>query len=102
MYKRFTLAELTSIQNNFIPHLYNIIKREKCQGANDFFKMCFKEGNDVLYFYRSDPAFRMRKIGNDLILADEIDKIEIVVPFDNKSQLQSLIIKYISKKERQV
>lgn len=44
----------------------------------------------------------MRKEGNDLILSDEIDKIEVVLPFDNKSQLQSLIIKYISKKERQV
>lgn len=102
MYKRFTLTDLTSIQNNFIPHLYSIIKREGCQGANDFFKICFKEGDDVLYFYRSDPAFRMRKLGNDLILADELDKIEVVIPFDNKSQLQSLIIKYVSKKERQI
>lgn len=102
MYKRFTLDELSKIQNNFIPHLYAIIKREKCQWANDFFKICFKEGNDVYYFYRSDVAFRMRKEGNDLILSDEIDKIEVVLPFDNKSQLQSLIIKYISKKERQV
>jgi hypothetical protein len=34
-------------------------------------------------------------------LADEIDKIEVVLPFDQKSAIQSLIIKYVSKKERQ-
>jgi hypothetical protein len=35
-------------------------------------------------------------------LADEIDKIEVVLPFDQKSTIQSLIIKYVSKKERMV
>ncbi|MDO4713532.1 MAG: hypothetical protein Q4B28_02545 [bacterium] len=44
----------------------------------------------------------MEKRGNELILADEIDKIEVVLPFDKKSELQSLLIKYISKKERQI
>lgn len=102
MYKRFSLSDLTKIQNNFIPHFYTIIKREKCQWANDFFKMCFREGNDLYYFYRSDVAFRVSKQGDQLILTDEQDKIEVVLPFDQKSAIQSLIIKYISKKERQI
>ena len=102
MYKRFSLSDLTKIQNNFIPHFYTIIKREKCQWANDFFKICFREGNDLYYFYRSDVAFRVSKQGDQLILTDEQDKIEVVLPFDQKSAIQSLIIKYISKKERQI
>lgn len=69
---------------------------------NDFFKICFREGNSVYYYSRSDVSFHMEKKGNELILADEIDKIEVVLPFDKKSELQSLLIKYISKKERQI
>lgn len=102
MYKRFSLDDLTTIQNNFIPHFYSVIKRERCQWANDFFKMCFREGNDLYYFYRSEVAFRVSKQWNDIILADEIDKIEVVLPFEKKWGIQSLIIKYISKKERQL
>ena len=102
MYKRFSIKDLTTIQNNFIPHLYALIKRERCQGANDFFKLCFQEWNDVFYFSRGDVCFRVHKKDNQLFLADEIDKIEVVLPFDQKSTIQSLIIKYVSKKERMV
>jgi hypothetical protein len=52
MYKRFSIKDLTTIHNDFIPHLYALIKRERCQGANDFFKLCFHEGSDVYYFSR--------------------------------------------------
>ena len=84
MYKRFSLTDITSIQNNFIPHLYAIIKREGCQLANDFFKNCFREGNDLYYFYRSDVVFRISKHENLLFLIDEEEKIEVVLPFDQK------------------
>lgn len=102
MYKRFSLTDLTKIQNNFIPHFYAIIKREKCQWANDFFKICFREGNDLYYFYRSDVVFRISKHENQLSLIDEEDKIEVVLPFDQKWGLNSLVMKYVSKKERQI
>ena len=102
MYKRFSIKDLTTIQNDFIPHLYALIKRERCQWANDFFKLCFHDWNDVFYFSRGDICFRLYKKDNNLHLADEIDKIEVVVPFDQKSVIQSLIIKYVSKKERMV
>ena len=55
MYKRFSLEDLMKIQNDFIPHFYAILKRERdCQGdAKVFFqKLCFREGNSVYYFYR--------------------------------------------------
>ena len=102
MYKRFTVQDLTTIQNDFIPHLYALIKRERCQWANDFFKLCFHEWDDVFYFSRGDICFRIHKKDGQLHLADEIDKIEVVLPFDKKSVIQSLIIKYVAKKERMV
>ncbi len=102
MYKRFSLQDLTSIQNNFIPHLYSLIKRERCQWANDFFKICFREGNEVFYFSHSDICFRISKKWDSLVMNDEVDKIEVVLPFNQKSWIQSLLIKYISKKERQI
>ena len=35
-------------------------------------------------------------------LIDEVDKIEVVLPFDKKSELQTLLMRFIAKKERQV
>lgn len=102
MYKRFSLKDLTTIQNNFIPHFYSIIKKERCQVPNEFFKICFREGNDLYYFYRWDVSFRVSKQGDLLVLIDEVDKIEVVLPFDEKGGLNSLVMKYIGKKERQI
>lgn len=102
MYKRFSLKDLTTIQNNFIPHFYSIIKKERCQVPNEFFKICFREGNDLYYFYRWDVSFRVSKQGDMLVLADEVEKIEVVLPFEEKGGLNSLMMKYIGKKERQI
>jgi len=101
MYKKFSLEDLSTIQNNFIPHLYKIIQQEKYQGINDFFKFAFKEGNEVLFFERSNIIFRIG-LENDLIsITDEAEKIQVQIPAHNKSSLQDLLKKYISKKQRQ-
>jgi SpoU rRNA methylase family enzyme len=101
MYKKFSLKDLSTIQNNFIPHLYKIIQQEKCQGVNDFFKFAFKEGHEVLFFNRSNIAFRIG-LENDLIsITDEVEKIQVQIPAHNKSGLQDLLKNYISKKQRQ-
>ena len=47
-------------------------------------------------------VFHMAKRGNVLTLIDEVDKIEVVLPFDKKSELQTLLMRFIAKKERQV
>jgi len=39
---------------------------------------------------------------NPVFLLDEVDKIEVVLPFDKKSELQTLLMRFIAKKERQV
>ena len=44
----------------------------------------------------------MAKRDNVLTLIDEVDKIELVLPFDKKSELQTLLMRFIAKKERQV
>lgn len=104
MYKRFSLEDLTKIQNNFIPHFYTILKRERdCQwDAKVFFqKVCFREGNAVYYFYRWDVSFRLSKHADELVLVDEIDKIELILPMGQLSEFRRILTNY-SKKERQI
>jgi len=110
MYKKFSLDEIKNIKNDFIPHLYKIIKKEKCQWINDLVKFIFKEWNQVYFFERWDAAFKIAKIISDtwnqdldiLELTDEKERIQLTVPFNDKSKLQGLIKTYIIKKERQL
>ncbi len=102
MYKKFTLEELSTIQNNLIPHLHTIIQREKCQWVNDFFKIAFREWNEVMYFDRWNPLITIQLIDNQIHIADEIDNIQIQMPMNEKSELNHLMIHYISKKQRQI
>ncbi len=102
MYKKFSLEEIQKVKNDFIPHLYDIIKKEKCQWINDLVKFIFKEWNEVYFFERWDAAFRIAKKDKILELTDEKERIQVTVPIDDKSKLQSLIKNYIIKKERQM
>ena len=102
MYKKFTLEELSTIQNNLIPHLYTIIQREKCQWINDFFKTTFHEWNEVMFFDRWNPYITIQLIDNQIHITDEIDNIQIQVPANEKGELNRLMIRYISKKQRQI
>ena len=102
MYKKFTIEELSTIQNNVIPHLYTIIQREKYQWVNDFFKFAFKEWNDLLYFDRWNPFMKIQLDNNQIFITDEIDNIQIEIPSDEKGELNRLMIRYISKKQKQI
>ena len=102
MYKKFTLEELSTIQNNLIPHLHTIIQREKCQWVNDFFKTAFHEWNEVMYFDRWNPLITIQLIDNQIHITDEVDNIQIQVPANEKGELNRLMIRYISKKQRQI
>jgi hypothetical protein len=102
MYKKFSLEELSSIQNNFIPHLYKIIQQEKCQGVNDFFKIAFKEGNELFYLERTVITFKISLEGKMIHLMDEVEKIEVELPMDQKGGLQDLVKRYIIKKQKQI
>jgi len=101
MYKKFNLTEISSIQNNFIPHLYSIIQKEKCQGVNDFFKSAFKEGDEILFFDRGNAYFKILLTNNTIHMMDEVDKIELEIPFNDKWGLNDLLKKYINKKQKQ-
>lgn len=110
MYKKFTLDEIKNIKNDFIPHLYSIIKKERCQGINDLVKFIFKEWNEIYFFERWDVSFRIaKKLAETwnpdldiLELTDEKERIQLTVPLNDKSKLQWLIKTYIIKKERQM
>ena len=102
MYKKFTLEELSTIQNNLIPHLHTIIQREKCQWVNDFFKVAFREWNEVMFFDRGNPLITIQLIDNRIHINDEVDNIQIQVPANEKGELNRLMIRYISKKQRQI
>ena len=102
MYKKFTIQELSTIQNNLIPHLHTVIQREKCQWVNDFFKIVFREWNDVMYFDRWNPLLNLQLIDNEILITDEVDNIQIQIPSNDKSELNHLMIRYISKKQKQI
>ena len=102
MYKKFNLKELSTIQNNLIPHLHTIIQREKCQWVNDFFKVAFREWNEVMFFDRGNPLITIQLIDNRIHITDEVDNIQIQVPANEKGELNRLMIRYISKKQRQI
>ncbi len=110
MYKKFSLDDIKNIKNDFIPHLYSIIKKERCQGINDLVKFIFREWNEIYFFERWDASFRIAKKVSEtwnpdldiLELTDEKERIQITVPFNDKSKLQGLIKTYIIKKERQL
>lgn len=102
MYKNFSLDEIKNVKNNFIPHLYSIIKKEKCQWINDLVKIIFREWKQVYFFEKWDPFFKIVDKWENLELSDEIEKIQLTVPMNDKWKLQDLLKWYIIKKERQL
>ena len=101
MYKNFSIEDIKNVKNEFIPHLYNIIKREKCQWINDLVKIIFKEWKKLYYFDRWEPFFKIAQKWDNLELSDEIEKIQLTIPMNDKSKIQDLLKHYIMKKERQ-
>lgn len=100
MYKKFSLEEIKTVKNSFIPHLYSIIKKEKFQWINDMVKFIFKDGNEIYYFDKWDVFFRIAQKWSMLELSDEIEKIQLTIPMNDKWWLNDLLKNYIIKKER--
>lgn len=100
MYKRFTLNELKTIQTNFIPNFFSILKKERCVLPWDFFKKIFKDWHSTYYFNRWDPIFKISEESDNYIITDEREKIEIILDEIWQRELQSIIKSYITKKEK--
>lgn len=100
MYKRFSLQELKTVQNNFIPNFFWILKKEGCIYPSDFFKKIFKDGEGIYYFNRWEATFRIAKQQNSILIIDEKEKIEILLDEEGKREIQSIIKTYITKKEK--
>lgn len=102
MYKRFSIQEIKSIQNNFIQNLYGCIKKEKCWTTTDFFKKIFKEGNDIYFCNRSEILLSCSKNSEEKItIRDEREKIELILDDEARRALESIIKQYVTKKEKQ-
>src|SRR5574344_1219014 len=100
MYKRFTLNELRTVQNHFLGDFYSVLKKERCMLANDLFKKIFKEGKEIYYMFRGDFTFRLQDNGNEYVLMDEREKIQVILDDEGKREFQSLMKNYILKKEK--
>jgi len=100
MYKRYTLNDLKTVQNNLIPNFFSILKKESCILPLDFFKKVFKDGNSIYYFNRWDATFRVSEDHGLTTIIDEREKIEIVLDEVGRRELQSIIKTYITKKEK--
>ncbi|MFA5747856.1 MAG: ribonuclease H-like domain-containing protein [Candidatus Absconditabacterales bacterium] len=101
MYKRFTLDELKTVQNVFIPNFFSILKKEKCMVASDLFKKLFKDGDDIYYLNRGEFLFRFAKKDDEIMLMDEKEKIQIVLDENGKREFNGIIKNYLLKKEKQ-
>lgn len=104
MYKRFSLDELQTIQNDFIPHLQEVIKREirnpRDQNLKAFLKLAFSEGDEVYYYFRSDVIFWLSKTAEGLSFFDERDKIEVFCKnSEEESKLMRMLLKFDPKKQ---
>lgn len=104
MYKRFSLDELQTIQNDFIPHLQEVIKREirnpRDQNLKAFLKLAFGEGDEVYYYFRSDVIFWLSKTAEGLSFFDERDKIEVFCKnSEEESKLMRMLLKFDPKKQ---
>ena len=91
MYKRFSTKELKNIKNNFLQHFSNVIKKEKCNNLNEFFKRIFKQWNDIYYFERWEPTFRVSQNNWQIILIDEKERIELKINDLEKIELNNML-----------
>jgi hypothetical protein len=55
-----------------------------------------------MFFDRGNPLLTIQLIDNQIHITDEIDNIQIQVPANEKGELNRLMIRYISKKQKQI
>ncbi len=102
MYKRFNFQELTTIKNNFIPNLSNILKKERCQSLKEFFALIFTMGDEVSYYFRGYPLFTFEKNEAYIRYIDQKEKIEIIVPHGAQPKVQGLLKNFLTKKDKNI
>lgn len=93
MYKRFSYQDLVTIQTQFLPHLKDILKKERCDLLKEYCKTSFKLGSALYYFNNAGvPLFRVVKHGDEQFsFYDEQEKIEMICGPDELSKLHQLI-----------
>ena len=102
MYKRFSIEELKTIKNEFVPHLARSMQREKIYDLRAFLKFSFQRGDDVYYFSRGNPLFHLWKQWDQYQFVDETDKIELLLTKETLSKLSSMLKKYMTKRAQKM
>jgi len=98
MYKRFSLTEIQEIKNNLVQNLVYLMQKEKIYDFKSFLKYSFAKGDEVYYFARSYPTFRMSKQWEDYQFIDEKEKIELHIPKENFPTFAWLVKRYLTKR----
>lgn len=68
--------------------------------ASDLFKKIFKEGDEIYYMNRGDFTFRFQNLGNEYVLMDEREKIQVVLDEESKREFQGMVKNFVLKKEK--
>jgi len=104
MYKRFSIEEIQTIKNEFIPHLASTMQREKIYDLKTFLKFSFQRGDDVYYFSRWNPIFRFSQNGDTYEFVDEKDKIELLLTKGTWTlpKLSTMLKKYMTKRTQKI
>lgn len=76
------------------------MKKEKLLNLWDFLKRIFKQWDDIYYFERWDPIFRVSQNQWQLVLIDEKDRIEIRLTEEEKSELNNMLKLTLTKKQK--
>lgn len=90
MYRKFSLQDVETIQNNFFENLNYILRKEKCENIKQFIKNICQEGEHMIYFNRNQPIFRCEKSSQLVSFIDEQQSIQIDIPYEELSKLDGL------------
>lgn len=86
-----SFEELLKINNHLLGNLKKIYKQEKHATLRDFIKASFKEWESVYYFSASKPIFRISRKWEEVLLADEVEKIELLATPEDISSIHNLL-----------
>jgi len=98
MYKRFTIEEIKTIKNNFIENMAHLMQREKTLSLKEFLMKSFLQGDEIYFFNRWIPVWRLSQDDEFLTFIDEKEKIELILKKEQQNQLQSLLRAFMTRR----
>lgn len=92
MYKKFSLAELTTYQTNFFKHLKSLMTNEKADTLSAWLKTMFRYGYEVYYFEGNEPLFRIIKSNDsEYVMYDEQERIHLICSSEDIRTIHNIL-----------